>query len=1029
MMEGVTQNHGNVAGNAKYPPRSVIDVMKKNYDDNNNILWQYFGSEDGTYINYPAVKLKSCDYDPRFRPYYATGASPKPKDVVLTIDTSNSMTAIYGERSLMQIAKEAAITVVKTLNANDRVGVVSFNTFAHTPIVKKSACYSTKLATATAINIDEVTDYINRLSGSGETNYEDALLKSFSYFSQSSPTLHGEDRERVILFLTDGKNDKGGDPLAIIRDENQKLNNSVVILTYGLGTGLPNAALTLLSNMSQQVLNSDTYGEVKKGRFKHITNPNNLRREMGSYYYLLSHQERPEASHTVPYIDLFSKIGLLTSVCLPAYQNGEIIGVACIDMKLSDLQSDMNYTQDDITTYTFLIDGYGRTLIHPLLPQPRGITTDVVLVDIHHFERSLDLKIVNDMKRGVDGDITIDAQRILPRGYMVEEGMTSRLMKSHYTWKKVNNSNYTVCVAVGDNDTSDTPNTLEGKPGVFAYHRRDLGYRNLADCKHYARVATKDSSLVMLTASAYKEPTQYLDQNETEASVTRYENYFNGASIINPGFKDTVLTSVVVTHKAEVIWMRNRGDAIIWRYIVTTDGVLRMYPGVKQAKEWDHKERHWYWRTTSQSGKYIFSAPYEDLWGAGYLITISHTIYQGRSNLKHESTDKVKAVMAVDISIHYFYQMVLRQYKLCNSTQFRCFVIDNSGFFVIHPDFTNHLTNPDLDKSIHITAKEGDIARDLISKGILTKRSCTDFQSIKDHITYRVVLTSFYKNGVDMEDRTGYEMKSIRNSNIFLIIKRNDYIPTQCCNLIAYQSPSNVRCSNNTGSCECLCFRDINFNYCLNEYQSRDASPICSATTPNYNVVFEDEEKKLKGDGLQICFDPKCDQRVSAEICYNVAGCSWCNWWADETRIKPSFCNLNEICPFGKCKDDMKCQSLRGVSGDSREITTIYPTEIQVQNNILPIALGVGGFVLVIIIIVIVVVFGMYKRKQTSKKNEYLNAIYVSAVSSEIDYQPKTCVNNQNKILQQQDQVTTNTNDSHLDKGHYCSMPGITVKP
>lgn len=43
--------------------------------------------------------------------------------------------------------------------------------------------------------------------------------------------------ERVILFLTDGKNDKGGDPLVVIRDENQKLNNSVVILTYGLGTG------------------------------------------------------------------------------------------------------------------------------------------------------------------------------------------------------------------------------------------------------------------------------------------------------------------------------------------------------------------------------------------------------------------------------------------------------------------------------------------------------------------------------------------------------------------------------------------------------------------------------------------------------------------------------------------------------------------------------------------------------------------------------------------------------------------------
>ena len=48
-------------------------------------------------------------------------ASPQPKDLVVVVDTSGSMMAIHQGRSLMQIAIEAASTVVDTLGPNDRV--------------------------------------------------------------------------------------------------------------------------------------------------------------------------------------------------------------------------------------------------------------------------------------------------------------------------------------------------------------------------------------------------------------------------------------------------------------------------------------------------------------------------------------------------------------------------------------------------------------------------------------------------------------------------------------------------------------------------------------------------------------------------------------------------------------------------------------------------------------------------------------------------------------------------------------------
>ncbi len=56
-----------------------------------------------------------------FRPWYVETATPTPKDVVVVIDTSGSMGVRYGGSTLMQIAKEAAKTVLDTLNPNDMV--------------------------------------------------------------------------------------------------------------------------------------------------------------------------------------------------------------------------------------------------------------------------------------------------------------------------------------------------------------------------------------------------------------------------------------------------------------------------------------------------------------------------------------------------------------------------------------------------------------------------------------------------------------------------------------------------------------------------------------------------------------------------------------------------------------------------------------------------------------------------------------------------------------------------------------------
>ena len=53
----------------RFPNREIQDVMKKNYNNNPNLLWQYYAGTDGTFLIYPAHSFNpNCfSYDPRLR--------------------------------------------------------------------------------------------------------------------------------------------------------------------------------------------------------------------------------------------------------------------------------------------------------------------------------------------------------------------------------------------------------------------------------------------------------------------------------------------------------------------------------------------------------------------------------------------------------------------------------------------------------------------------------------------------------------------------------------------------------------------------------------------------------------------------------------------------------------------------------------------------------------------------------------------------------------------------------------------------
>lgn len=66
------------------------------------------------------------------------------------------------------------------------------------------------------------------------------------------------------------------------------------------------------------------------------------------------------------------------------------------------------------------------------------------------------------------------------------------------------------------------------------------------------------------------------------------------------------------------------------RFVATKSGVFLVYPATVMDKSYDATRRDWYIHALQHPGKIILTPPYLDVGGAGYVITLSHTVYEGK---------------------------------------------------------------------------------------------------------------------------------------------------------------------------------------------------------------------------------------------------------------------------------------------------------------------------------------------------------------------------------------------------------------
>ena len=302
----------------------------------------YFGSTTGAFRIYPARQSSTCGvYDPRVRPWYVAGSSG-PKNIVLIIDVSGSMSN-YGR---LDNAKEAAARIVNTLTVSDRVAIVPFSDDASRPIAKGDVVNDVVglingvFYRATKENKAVLVDAINALKAGGGTNIYAGFDTAFDIFDQSIRDEIHINCNSALIFLTDGEITMGPDEAAVVdlvarrtQDISEIMQKPIILFSYSVS-----------EQDDVHEFPSQLACSVENGVWTKISTDKDILDALSSYYKLFALGLGEEtfddfAAWVEPYS--FATGGLLgTTVSAPVYDRTDpmnppiFLGVVGVDFSL-----------------------------------------------------------------------------------------------------------------------------------------------------------------------------------------------------------------------------------------------------------------------------------------------------------------------------------------------------------------------------------------------------------------------------------------------------------------------------------------------------------------------------------------------------------------------------------------------------------------------------------------------------------------------------------------------------------------------
>jgi Signal transduction histidine kinase len=238
----------------------------------------------------------------------------------------------------------------------------------------------------------------------------------------------------------------------------------------------------------------------------------------------------------------------------------------------------------------------------------------------------------------------------------------------------------------------------------------------------------------------------------------------------NGKLNSDVIKGINATEKLDPMLKKlmERNPHLQWAYIATEDGLLRIFPGASiDVFDPNHMQKYdpFYVVANKENNperKTVWSSPYVDYMGRGWMITCSVPLYTG---------DQFIGVACVDVKLDTIQKEFLADFRLGDSGF--AYLLENTGAIIYHPAFvprgsdqgqtflTNIITDTSLDKNYKTALKKVLSG----SRGIVSYIDPTERNQNK-MIAYATVGSLPWKLAVEINQSQYLSIHSIENTSL-----------------------------------------------------------------------------------------------------------------------------------------------------------------------------------------------------------------------------------------------------------------------
>ncbi|KAK0095373.1 hypothetical protein PV326_008544 [Microctonus aethiopoides] len=563
-----------------------------------------------------------------------------------------------------------------------------------------------------------------------------------------------------------------------------------------------------------------------------------------------------------------------------------------LNIKLGEFVDVIAHFNAGRNNHAILFDKKGVVWMHKNFPRLETLVEPPIKVYLHDIE-NIDKAAVNEMIKRSEGMMKL-----------VNKMKKNLIIR----WKHLNRIGFIICVVSGEKKIK---RTIVKSPPAFPthilHHRLDLESQDVVD---NAELCIDRRSIISLsTGTLYLPPWSSKSCREDPASLMNLRSYMKYIKdttklVINPGLDifvrpDAAMIAQILDYFKERHLNSPSKTFILRRYVAAIESdVIALFPGMALDSSLDPRRRAWYGKANEHPGKIVLTGPYLDAGGAGYILSLSQTLYESRSAALHAHTDPVVAVATMDITMGYVTRLLRDMLPFCNDSMIRCFLMDDRGYLVSHPSLSE--PGGKLEQQQHLTHKELLVANDILNHEFFVKKKiCANYLdgTIQRYYQFNTSLEEVLTNIIHGEHCVKYQIAAVPGTNLFFgVINETCALSAFCpCSTMDRLCLNCKRMEQTECECPCEC------SLYSTDADTTNISDLESCIPPyEQGIVPTARWNRITHPShliLNQCPLTNCKSYVTESECLGIVGCQWCSIDGDgESLLSNPFCSDVYLC-------------------------------------------------------------------------------------------------------------------------------------